>query len=351
MRTVAGIIVLATAAVFLSGCTRHDRHETAPADVASPSHGAHASAAANARRPATVKPRRGGAASMERAPAFAQWDSISQVVVTSQLGGQVRSLRLPRVGERVERGALVAELYSPQARALFAELRVAAGLGEPWLSATRRRLAVAGVPEASIDAAADGHAPDLLRLLAPASGVVVERPVNEGTWIGPGSVIAILADPSRVLVDAVASGVLPMLGSESVVSDPVTGERWNARVESVLPRGDVAGTIVRLRTEGAPRIGRPLVAEWSSPLGEGLWVPRSAVVDTGERRLVFVLDAEQGVMPRPVVLGARTADETLVQEGLDGTEDVVVAGTFLYDSETQVSGSGHAGMAMDGDRR
>ena len=64
----------------------------------------------------------------------------------------------------------------------------------------------------------------------------------------------------------------------------------------------------------------------------------------------FVLD----FMPRPVVgmtLGARTADEVQILSGLKPTDMVVAEGTFLYDSETQVSGAGHAGMAKEeGDR-
>ena len=281
----------------------------------------------------------------ERAPGVAAWDAAEQSLVTTQLGGQVRRLRLPRTGEQVGRGAVVAEIYSPQARALFAELQVARGLGEPWLSATTSRLLRAGIPAASIESSSGGI-PETFPVRAGVSGIVIDRPVSEGSWVGPGATLAVLADASAVVVDIVVTGALPPAGTEVTLTDPTTGEAWRARVDVVLSQGDTAGTLVRLRPEGAPRVGRPLVAEWSLPAGEGLWVPRSAVIDTGERRLVFVV--MDGVpMSRPVTIGARTADEMLVTAGLDGSERVLTSGTFLFDSETQVSGGGHAGMSED----
>lgn len=336
-------LLLALPMALLTSCPAPPSEAPAAA-AAEGEHSSHAAPSGGTpRTPAvTVKPRRGPASLTGRAPGLAAWDATGQSLVTTQLGGQVRRLRVPRVGELVGKGAVVAEIYSPQARALFSELQVARGLGEPWLSATTSRLLRSGIPPSSIESSAGGI-PETFPVRAPLGGVVIDRPVAEGSWVGPGATLAVLADAAAVVVDVVVTGTLPPVGTEATLADPATGETYPAVVEALLPQGDTAGTLVRLRPQGAPRVGRPLVAEWSLPVGEGLWVPRSAVVDTGERRLVFVV--MDGVpMARAVALGARTADEMLVTEGLDGSEDVLASGTFLFDSETQVLGGGHAGM-------
>ncbi len=72
-------------------------------------------------------------------------------------------------------------------------------------------------------------------------------------------------------------------------------------------------------------------------------MPRSAVVDTGERQVVFVAIAEGRFDPRRVVVGTRTDDEIAILSGVEAGEQVVVAGAFLLDSETQIGAMGHAG--------
>ena len=332
------------------GCKQGSDAPARPIDSAPP-HSEHGSGDGAAFQPRLVQPRVGTATLNVRSPAAATWDVTDQVQVTTQLGGQIRRLALPRLGEAVAAGALVAELYSPQARGLFLELLVARDLGEPWLAATRTRLERSGITADLISQALEGRPPDLLPIRARRGGVVAVRPVSEGAWVGAGATLAMLADPSHIVVDAVVSGALPDVGSPATIVDSVSGERWDAVVESILAQADVAGIVVRLRPEGAPRVGRPLIAEWSIATDSGSWLPRSAVVDTGQRRVVFVDVKDHGISPREVTLGARTADEVQILSGLEATDMVVAEGTFLYDSETQVSGAGHAGMTKEeGDR-
>jgi len=66
-------------------------------------------------------------------------------------------------------------------------------------------------------------------------------------------------------------------------------------------------------------------------------VPESAVVDTGDRKVVYV-EAEPGVFEgRVVVLGPRTGDRFPVLDGLAPGEKVAAAGTFLIDAESRIN--------------
>ena len=72
-------------------------------------------------------------------------------------------------------------------------------------------------------------------------------------------------------------------------------------------------------------------------------VPRDAVVDTGLQQHVFVATGDR-FEPRVVTLGVQLADRVEIRNGLDAGEQVVAAGVFLLDSESQLKsaiGSGN----------
>lgn len=291
-----------------------------------------------------TEPARGGDVGVpRRAPATVGWDPLEVTRITAQPGGQVRELLLPRTGERIGTGARVARLYQPDVRAAFEELRVASGLGEPWVSAARSRLLASGVSRADVDAASAGRAPDLYTVRAPSGGVVLERTAVEGSWIGPGGVLAVIGDSKDLVVEAVVTGAPPEPLLPVVLRDPASGESWEAEVAGLLPTAGAAGVSVRLVPRGEIAVGRPLVAEWTDTTSGGVWVPSTALVDTGRRRVVFVQTTPGSYEPRPVEVGVFAGGQVQVTSGLQPGELVVVAGTFLLDSETQIGTAGHAG--------
>jgi Cu(I)/Ag(I) efflux system membrane fusion protein len=75
----------------------------------------------------------------------------------------------------------------------------------------------------------------------------------------------------------------------------------------------------------------------SPPAGEILSVPESAVIDTGDRKIVYVETAPGVFEGRQVVLGARTGDRFPVLEGLSSGEKVAASGSFLIDAETRLN--------------
>lgn len=76
---------------------------------------------------------------------------------------------------------------------------------------------------------------------------------------------------------------------------------------------------------------------------EALAVPRSAVLDTGTRKVVYVARGGGVFEPRQVEVGAAAQESYPVRSGLKEGERVVTHGSFLIDSQTRLSG-GMAGM-------
>ena len=105
-----------------------------------------------------------------------------------------------------------------------------------------------------------------------------------------------------------------------------------------------------------PRDGKPLLMT-----GEVLTVPKSAVIDTGLRKIVFVDRGESGyeqieVEVGPEAWGTSDGSETKrryypIVSGLTHGDMVVTHGNFLIDSQTQLTGSasGAYGGALGGE--
>jgi hypothetical protein len=83
---------------------------------------------------------------------------------------------------------------------------------------------------------------------------------------------------------------------------------------------------------------------FSARTGAVMNVPRSAVLITGRRALVFVRDSAGALVAREVTPGRATDDRIEILGGLEEGETVVASATFLVDAESNL-GSALGGMA------
>jgi hypothetical protein len=70
---------------------------------------------------------------------------------------------------------------------------------------------------------------------------------------------------------------------------------------------------------------------------DAVLVPREAILDTGERQIVFLAMDDGHFAPRPIEVGSSSDDGNVqVLKGLTEGEQVVVSGQFLLDSESRL---------------
>ncbi|MEO6699565.1 MAG: efflux RND transporter periplasmic adaptor subunit, partial [Paraperlucidibaca sp.] len=72
--------------------------------------------------------------------------------------------------------------------------------------------------------------------------------------------------------------------------------------------------------------------------GNALLVPTEAIIASGRRTIVFVVNADGKFSPQPVTTGLESGNETEVLSGLNADQEVVVSGQFLVDSEASLKG-------------
>lgn len=291
--------------------------------------------------------------------------------ITPKVEGFVERLLVSTTGETVRRGQPILALYSPALVAAQEEFltarrlvsRVDSSAGEAWraaqgtLDAARRRLAYWDITEAQIERlAADGTVTKTLTLVSPVHGIVLEKNVLEGQRVMPGERLYRIADLSEVWVEGeVFEQDLALIREGAQAHIEVAaypGEHVMGRVSFVYPTVDVQSRTNRVRvTVPNPDLrlkpGMFATLYVDAVVGRSIVVvPRSAVVVTGQRNLVFVRSPDGMLVPRDVVLGTRAGDLVEVLSGLDPGETIVGSANFLVDAESRLAATSRSMPGM-----
>jgi len=276
----------------------------------------------------------------------------------TRVAGWVEQLDVNTTGEMVRAGQPLArifsqELLSSQTEYLAARRATAAsGIASAVIASGRTRLSVLGMsPEEITEIEQTGEPKRLVTLVAPHSGVVVNRGISVGTAVDPSTPLLTVADLSRVwvLAEVPEAGISAIrVGSTARLEFPASGrDPFTARVDFLYPTLTERTRTLRVRfsvgnPRGTLRPGLYGNAIFELPGAMTLTVPRDAVVDTGRQQHVFVSIGDR-FEPRPVTLGVQLADRIEILSGLTAGERIVSAGVFLLDSESRLRATGGMG--------
>jgi membrane fusion protein, copper/silver efflux system len=278
--------------------------------------------------------------------------------VHTRVAGWVEQLDVNTTGEMVQAGQPLArvfsqELLSSQTEYLAVRRATAAsGITSAVVASGRTRLTVLGMSPAEIDEIErTGEPRRLVTIVAPRSGVVVNRGVTVGTAVDPSTTLLTIADLSRVWVLAeVPEAGIPAVrvGSTAKLDFAASGQApFAARVDFLYPTLTERTRTLRVRLsvanpKGTLRPGLYGTAAFESTGAPTITIPRDAVVDTGRQQHVFVAVGDR-FEPRPVTLGVQLADRVEVRSGLQAGDRIVSAGVFLLDSESRLRATGGMG--------
>jgi Cu(I)/Ag(I) efflux system membrane fusion protein len=273
----------------------------------------------------------------------------------------VEQLYVDFTGKSVQKGDPLLSIYSPdlvatqqeyllawRARQELARTGAAAVVrgGEGLLEAARQRLLFWDIEPHDIEELErTGTVMRSLDLHAEMSGYVVQKTAFHGMRVTPADTLFDIADLSSlwVLADVYESDLPAVrLGMSAELTLPfVPGRSWRGPVTYIAPTVEEKTRTVKVRLEvdNAAGLLKPdmYVDVVLHAGGEpGLVVPASAVIDAGERRLVFIDRGEGRYEPREVRLGARVEGGYEVLSGLADGDLVVTAANFLIDSESSL---------------
>jgi membrane fusion protein (multidrug efflux system) len=361
-KVLAGAVVGALLVAFV-GHVRNERAKRAPVTVAGPTRSATAARDPEGGEPTGSGSRRGAGApgqapiAVVAVPARVERMQLEiealgtahaneSIDVTAKVSNLVSAVRFTE-GQQVQRGDLLVELDSAQARADLAIAQAALTESRNQFDRSRELYATRALSESQLDqieaalkanearvAAAQSRLGDNF-VRAPFAGRVCLRRVSVGSLVSPGTVITTLDDTRTIKLDFTVSetglsAVTPGL-QISARSVAYPDETFAGKVASVDSRVDPATRSVTVRAvlpnpDGLLKPGMFLTVRLSRGETDALLVPEEALVP--EQGEVFVFVVRDGAAEkRTVRLGQRRVGDVQVLEGVVADELVVTEGT------------------------
>ena len=290
------------------------------------------------------------------------YDETRLASLNPKIEGWVERLRVDFTGAPVRKGQPMLDVYSPALVAAQEELILARRLAneavgerakrnaDGLLESARRRLRYWDIPADQIARIeATGQPTKTLSLRSPATGIVVAKNVVEGARIMPGMDVFQIADLSTVWVEGDVFEKDLALATEGqparVTFQAYPGEVFEGVITYVYPTVSMDSRTGQVRVElenPGLRLRPGMYAEVRLAVAgrtDGLTVPRSAVLFTGERAVVFVRHDDGTLMPHEVSTGLVAGQDVEILAGLEEGQRVVSSASFLIDAESNLGAS------------
>jgi multidrug efflux pump subunit AcrA (membrane-fusion protein) len=292
-----------------------------------------------------------------RAPGFVAVDDTRLIAVSARFPGWIEAIAAGNVGQLVEKGDLLATLYSPDAVQAQQQLLAVTRWSDPkspgprpagteYQREARTKLELFGFAPQDIDELIASGAPNrIMKIRAPVRGFVGKKSILAGAFVQPGAEMFQVADLSSVwvVVDVYAGDIRRIrVGQKAQLEVPTyPGERYSGRIAFIYPALAVSTRSLQARIEmrnpglhlRPGMYGDVTIETGASP---AVVVPAEAIVDTGEARYVFVAQGAGRFEPRPVTVGWTENGRAAILAGVAEGERVVTTASFLVDSESRM---------------
>ncbi|QNI35791.1 efflux RND transporter periplasmic adaptor subunit [Edaphobacter albus] len=199
-----------------------------------------------------------------------------------------------------------------------------------------------GIP-ADLPANAHDETAELIPIVAPASGYVLQKNATPGTTVAPATDIFVLGEPRHLwMLAAVGQELLGQLkvGQSAWVTLPgIPGQRFAGRISNLGQEFDptTRRLQVRIDLDHAGDILRPeMLATAEIAVGEThplILIAPEAVQQVNGQDIVFVRKAANRFMLRPVRVGGSVNGKAVLEDGVHPGEEVVTQGSFLLKSQ------------------
>ena len=313
-----------------------------------------------------------------RIPGVVEPNGYRQVSVTSLVSGRVLRVSA-QLGDRVQRGQPLAQVYSPElaeARTKYIAARAMLDAHDRELQRTEKLVEIGAASRQELErihaehaaqiaelesarsrlqllgadpdqAAANAETSPTVNVPSPIDGVVTERLANPGLNVDPATKLLTIVDLSNVWVVAdVYERDLHRVreGIRATVTTNASSDRsFEGTISYIDPQLDTGTRTAKVRIEvvnprGELRLGMyadvEIAVGGSSPV---LSVPKGALQNVGDRQVVYlpVPDAPAGFIEREVRVGRSSGDIVEVLSGLAAGDSVVSTGSFFVRAEAE----------------
>ena len=277
--------------------------------------------------------------------------------VTAHFDGRVEKLYADFTGQYIRKGQKLATLYSPDLVTAQKELFEALKLKESnpsFYQAAIQKLKLWELTNNQINKIMEKGEPQFyFDVYAPRSGTVHMKNISEGEHIMDGTIMFQIADLNHVWVlFEVYENDLPWLsiGDSIVFYIPsIPGKQFQSTISFIDPVVNNQTRTVSVRTEVNNReqqlkpemFAEGVVQATLRGTDNVLMIPKSAVLWTGKRAIVYVKQSgydQPTFQFREIQLGTDAGDHYVVQTGLSEGEEIATNGVFKIDAAAQLQG-------------
>jgi membrane fusion protein, copper/silver efflux system len=291
---------------------------------------------------------------VKRIPLTARIETIGYVAfdqsrlwqTNTRVSGWVEKLYVHAVGEQVEKGQVLFQLYSPELVKAQEELINASSSDRTGLvrGATERLIAL-GVDRMQISQIIQrGKASQTIDIKALNDGIVASLNLREGSYLSPAQSVLSAGPIDEVWVDAEIferQAQWIVAGSEaSMRLDAIPSKEWRGTVDYIYPILDAATRTLRVRLKFPNPHGELKPNMFAnitlSPVSHDtvLTVPRSAVIRSGDMSRVVLAQGDGKYRSARIEIGREADDRLEVLDGLTEQDHVVTSAHFMLDSES-----------------
>jgi Cu(I)/Ag(I) efflux system membrane fusion protein len=327
-----------------------------------------------------------------KAQGIVTYDTRNIYTISSRVNGRLEKIYLKYAFQQVSKGQKIAEIYSPELITAERELLFLIendSENKTMIDAARNKLELLGLSETLINNMIDKkettttfsiysqysgyiitnspapttsismsaltagkNSPDAMA--SSSNSTTPSMPENqsagntqllrEGDYVSAGQTLFNIVNESslRIELDMPASQAVFIKKDFPLRMNYGNGLIQNATVDFVQPFLSEGQEFVKVRVYSDKvdklHVGQLVNAEIALPAAQSLWVPKVAVLDLGNEKIVFVKN--RGVLkPKKVNTGIISGDQIEIRSGLASSDEIAANAQYLIDSESFIKTS------------
>lgn len=277
--------------------------------------------------------------------------------IAARFDGRIEKLFVNYTGQLVKEGELLAKIYSPELVTAQKELLEAVkskSTNPAMYKAAINKLKLWSITDEQIANIEQKDSVEMYyNIVSPISGTVSMRQIELGNYVKKGSTLFKIIDLNNlwVMFDAYEKD-LPWIKLEDKVNFEILaipGEMFSGNIDYIDPFINPKTRIakIRLNLKNKNNMIKPemfvrgYIKSDISINGDEIVIPKSAVLWTGKRSIVYVRDTKAespSFKYRDVVLGPDAGSSYIVKKGLKEGEIIAINGVFKIDAASQLAG-------------
>ena len=307
-----------------------------------------------------------------RANGVVSYDTRSVRTVTTRVAGRIESVERTAPFQQVNKGQILATIFSAELQeAQRSFLQTLSDSTPDLIEASRNRLILLGLTAEMVRDLEKNKTPyRTLSITSPVSGFLITESADKqesggstssgmmneqrastkssantsslkkGDYAATGRVLFTVLEKGRFQLDMSIrdADIIYVKPGQPVTAVTAAGKKVSGTISLVESVGRENGNFRLARVYIADEtltIGMPVNAEIETGTEEGLWLPESAVMETGTGSIVFV-KKEKYFLPKVVVTGNRSNGKLRVIKGLATSDEVAETAGLLVDSDAIV---------------